>query len=575
VRQRGTALVACTLLLAAGRAAADVAVRSEVDAQRVGVLDQVELTVTVEGAAVQLLEEVGLPTLKNLRVVDGPAVSNRFSLVNGAATQAHVSTWVLQPLAVGPAEVGAVRVRLAGGDRAAPSISLEVVAGSVKPKQPRRRDPLFGEDPLESMFGPSRPLPEPKLFLEASPSRSRLYVGEALVLTYYLYTQVSVTDFQFKDAPQYPGLWAEGLERAKAPAAGEPVTAGGEPYRRFAILEKLLFPTRAGTLTIPAASMRVRVTPRGFFDRGTVVERVIKPVTIEARPLPAEPGFSGAVGRFRVSATVDRPRLALGEAATLRFRVEGTGNHKWVDRAPEVAVPGAKTYPPQSRSDLAADRSGLTGSRTWEFVVVPETSGELEIPALPFTYFDPAAERIVRGETAAIPLRVEGGTATGASVAPAAGLAARQGGPAPLRAELDLPRGRLRSLGGPALAAAAGLTLLLHGAIWGLGRLGERRRPGSGRASRRSVRGALHSLERAGRAGLSKESAAALVEKAIHEAFGAIEDDGVPPEDEGERAARQILQEVNFIRYAPQLGDYSEKIHDLAARARELVRRWA
>ena len=41
------------------------------------------------------------------------------------------------------------------------------------------------------------------------------------------------------------------------------------------------------------------------------------------------------------------------------------------------------------------------------------------------------------------------------------------------------------------------------------------------------------------------------------------------------RAARELLQEVRFIRYAPQLGDYGDKIREVAARAAEVVRRWA
>jgi hypothetical protein len=39
--------------------------------------------------------------------------------------------------------------------------------------------------------------------------------------------------------------------------------------------------------------------------------------------------------------------------------------------------------------------------------------------------------------------------------------------------------------------------------------------------------------------------------------------------------AQKILEEVHFVRYAPQLGDYGETIRELAARAREVVRRWA
>ncbi len=79
-------------------------------------------------------------------------------------------------------------------------------------------------------------------------------------------------------------------------------------------------------------------------------------------------------------------------------------------------------------------------------------------------------------------------------------------------------------------------------------------------------------MERAGAGGLSKEAAATLIEKTLHEVFGLLEG-----EEEGERgrAARAILQEVEFVRYAPQLGDYTETIRDLAARAREVVQRWA
>jgi hypothetical protein len=79
-------------------------------------------------------------------------------------------------------------------------------------------------------------------------------------------------------------------------------------------------------------------------------------------------------------------------------------------------------------------------------------------------------------------------------------------------------------------------------------------------------------LERAGGGGLTKEAAATLIEKTLHDVFGPLEG-----EEDGERgrAARAILQEVHFLRYAPQLGDYSETIRDLAARAREVVRRWA
>jgi hypothetical protein len=557
------------LAAATARAAAGDTVRSEVDARRVGIDDRVELTITVDG---QLQEEVALPALRNLQVAGGPSVSTQISLVNGALSQTKTYTYLLQPVLVGKAEVGPVRARLAGGERTAPPIPIEVVAGSVRPREraPRAGDPR-SEDPFSSFFG-GRRRPEPKLFVEAVPSRTALHVGEPLLFTYYLYTQTPVRDARFVEAPQYAGFWAEDLEQTNTAHAGEGVTVEGELYQRYPIIQKLLFPTRPGRLTLPASTLKLGIPPQGVFDPGGVVQRSTKPVVVVAEPIPDEPGFSGAVGRFRATATLDRSTLALGEAATLRFRVEGSGNLKWLDRAPAVSLPGARVYPPQVKSEIKAEPGGMRGAKTWEFVVVPQTSGTLEIPSLAFSYFDPQAGRILRAQTPALPLRVGGGAPAADSPAPptaAKGAAMSLA----LRADLDPAPRRLPALSGPALAAIAGLGLLVHAGIWGAMRWRERGPRGDGRsAPRRSARAALHALERAGGSGLTKEAAATLIEKTLHDVFGPLEG-----EEEGERgrAARAILEEVHFVRYAPQLGDYSETIRDLAARAREVVRRWA
>jgi hypothetical protein len=323
-------IAAAALLVLAGgvgRVSADATVRAEVTAQKIGVQDQVELTITVEGTGFRLLEEVAVPKLQNLRVVGGPSVSTQVQLVNGAMSQSRSATWILQPLAVGKAEVGAAKARLEGGDRSSEPIALEVVAGSVRPAaRPRAPDP-FGNDPFEQFFGGRRGAArEPKVFVEAAVARTRLRVGEPLVLTYWLYTQTSVTDLQFVDPPQYPGFWAEDLERPKTSNQGEAATLGGESYRRFPVFLKLLFPTRAGKLTIPATRIRLGLPRQSFFDSGGVLERESKEVEVTVDPLPEAPGFSGAVGRFRASAALDKATVGVGDAATLRFKVEGTGN---------------------------------------------------------------------------------------------------------------------------------------------------------------------------------------------------------------------------------------------------------
>jgi hypothetical protein len=566
IRGAWRAVAALLLALAPAAASASFTLRTGVDARKIGVEDQVQLTITVEGSGAP--DGIELPPLANLDVVAGPSQSTQVSIVNGRMSQSRSTIFVLQPRAVGKAEVGALRV----GDQTAPAIPIEVVAGTARPPQPQRQDPFgtspFG-DPFEEMMGRRREAAPARLLVEAAPSRTRLRVGEPLVLTYWLYTQTSVSDLQFKDAPQFTGFWVEDLERPQASPSGEAATVGGESYRRFPILRKLLFPTKAGTLTIPAATFRIGLARQGFFDSGGAVERATQPLTVTVEALPDVAGFSGAVGRFRASASLDRDVVPLGEAATLRFRVEGTGNLKWIERGPEVVAKGARVFPPQAKSELRTTAEGISGSRTWEFVVVPETSGTVEVPALAFSYFDPSAGRVVTAETAPLALRVEGGTvAAGLPSAPS-----RATGALPLRSELDLHPAGVLAASGRTLALAVGLTLLLHAGLWGAGRLRGGGRGGAGKASSpRSVRAALRDLERAGAEGTSKEQAAGLVEKALHEAFGEI-----PEEDEGERArvVRALLDDARFVRYAPQLGDYKDKVEDLAARAAQAVRRWA
>ena len=570
-------LGALVLLLAAGTPAlAESTVRADVDSRKVGVSDQVELTLVLEGDT-NLAQEVSLPLLRGLRAVSGPSVSTQISYVNGAMSQRRVYTWVLQPTAVGKAEVGGFDVKLAGGPQSTAAIPIDVVAGSVRPAQPRANplDPFGGQDPFDGMLGRRSNRPPPKVLVKAIASRDRVHVGEPVLLTYYVYTQTTITNLRAADAPQYPGFWSEDLGQPEGGPRGEPATLDGERFERYAFLRKLLFPTRAGTLTVPAATFHIGAR-RSLFDADQNVARSSEALTITALPIPEEAGFSGAVGKFRATATLDKTAVALGEAATLRFRVEGSGNLKWIDKAPALAVPGAKVYPPSTTSDLKPGPNGITGSKTWEFAIVPETGGTLEVPSLSFPYFDPSSEKLARTDTPPIAIAVQGGAAIAGAPPQAALAPARPTGALPLRAELDppaalLPRPSVRLVAGGLVAA-----LLVHAGLLAGPAIADRLRSRGGRtAPRRTSRAALAEIDRIRRDGLGKEAAAAALERALHDVFGPLENGGPAPPGERERAARAVLEEVRFLRYAPQLGDYTDKIREVAARAADLVRRWS
>jgi len=596
-RQRGVqgrvaavrALLACAALgaaatspgLAEGR---EVALRADVSARQIGVEDQIQLTITLEGTSLDLKEELEPPSLTNLVVVAGPAVSTQISFVNGRMSQARTYTYLLQPQGLGSATVGPVRAVLADGTRTTDPITIEVHEGSLLPKRrPAPRSPFpFGDeqDPFEAFFGQREPPRHATVFVEAEVDRHRLFVGETLRLTYWVYTQTALAGLEFAEAPRYPGFWAEALPRETAPPQGEPVTRDGQAFTRFPVYRRLLFPTKAGTLTIPAATFTVTVPRRtGFFadpfpSAASTLTRTTRPVAVEVEQPPTAEPFSGAVGQFRASAAVDRETVELGEAVTYRFRVEGRGNLKWVDKAPPLAATGAKVYPPQVKDAFKVTLDGLEGSRTWEFVVVPQTAGQLTLPAGDFAYFDPAARRVLRATTPAITVDVRGATAVAAAAPAAPAATAAEGTTLRLRGDLGREVSALPTLDNGAVAVVLGVAALSHLALWGFPLLAGRR-AGRARPAPRSARRALAEIRRAGRGGLTKEAAAMLIENALVEVFGEVPERPSPDDDERTATLRALLHEVRFVRYAPQLGDYSEKLRELADRASAAVARWA
>jgi hypothetical protein len=574
-RQRRRVVSALVALLAAPVAAVAATFEARVNATRIGLEDQVQLTITLADAAPR--GEITMPALTGLEVVAGPSVSTQVSFVNGAISQSRSYVFLLRPTGVGQATIGPAAVQLADGERRTEAITIEVVPGSVLPRRPPPVDPLeemFRRDPFEGFFGRrSQPATPPRLLVEAEASRRQVFVGEPVLLTFYLVTQTSVAGLELAEAPSFSGFWVEELPREDNPTPA-PVTRDGETYQRLAVMRRLLYPTRAGSLTIPSLTFRVAIPRRiGFFADPTgtgVVTRASEPVEITVLPIPAsEAEYGGAVGSFRLATSVDRREVQLGEAVQLRVAVEGKGNLKWVDRAPQVDVAGAKVYPPKVVDRLRATPAGLVGERAWEFVVVPETAGTLMLPALAFPHFDPAARAVRRAESSPIPITVR----PAAAAAAGGGISAPAPSTLALRADLDVSGVPGEPAAG-AVTAVLAMTLGAHALLLAAPLISRRRGRAGVRVGRRSTRALLADLRRAREAGVSKETAAATIERVLTEVFGDLE-----REEEGmselARQARSVVREARLVRYAPQLGEYGEKLDELVGRAQELVRRSA
>lgn len=581
-------------------------VRVVVDNPRPASDDIVRLTYSFTGPGVggSLRAPAELP-LKNLVVVGGPNTSTQISFMNGQLSRQASLTYFLRPSGPGPAEVGETTFKVGDKDVKAGAYLLEV--GTA------RRSPGAGpgpgiaeEDPFGRMpprgssrrAGAERNLPaeEPILAFVATPSKEASFVGEEVTITYELVTQAEVQGIEYVDAPQFPGLWAEDLERSDRPQARRD-TWEGRPVARFTLLKKAVSGLTPGSVTLPPAKIRigVRVAMDPFGDpfamlRPRVLERETKPLTLKILPIPGRPDFKGPVGQFGVSTTVDRRSIPAGEAVTLKVRLAGSGNLRTATDMPQLSIPGVKVYPPTSRTLPPRGAAKGGASAEWDFVVVPADPGKLVIPSVSFEIFDTAEKKLVVKRSEPITLTVEGaapqpvapaGTAAAPAPAPTAGSGSEASTTLPgvpptptpfpsagalARTTVQVPLWAL--IGGPVFLLAAG------GAVWALLRR---------RAHALGPAGALLAAE----PGETKERAVARIERAIREHLARrtgvsetapvstlldeLADRGVAPALREE--IRQLLSQADFLRFAPQLGDYTDEISRLRERTRTVLGR--
>ena len=383
----GAAFVALFLLLvaawSAAAGAAELKLRAEVDRDRIGLEDQIMLEVVVEGKMRGGKPEA--PPLDDFDVYPS-GTSQSMQIVNGSMSMSVTYTYILVPKREGTFTIGPWVLRSDDKEYRSEPITVTVgrqAASKSAPNTPQGGTPDAGGEPRE----------ERDLFVVGRVDKQNAFVNEQIIYTFYLYRAeraAQITNVNYSP-PEFQGFWVEKLKDSEK-----------QYYkmlngRRYIVTElsTAVFPTTSGKLSIAPATLQlvVMTTPFGFslFDRG--VERVLRTrdVTVEVSPLPAAGKpiiFEGAVGEaLQLSATLDRTEVEEGEPVTLRTRVEGIGNVKTFSKPRLPELPQFKTYDSDSKTDIqATDR--VSGSRSFEIVLVPKDEGEYDLAPLRLAYFD-------------------------------------------------------------------------------------------------------------------------------------------------------------------------------------------
>ncbi|MGB4743118.1 MAG: BatD family protein [Flavobacteriaceae bacterium] len=323
------------------------------------------------------------PSFKNFTVVGGPSQSINNSWINGVRSFSKSYSYFLAPKKRGEFTIGQATIEIDGKTYKTLPVKITVTAAIDKPKDPN--DPNY--------------IASEKIHLVAEISNGNPYLNEAITVVYKLYVaqNTGVRNWREIDSPRYNDFWSQNID-----VKGIDIKQGtynGEDYRYVVLRKTVLYPQKTGKLTIEPLSLDITVevpsNRRDVFGRSfmSTVNRTVasRNRVINVKPLPENgkpENFSGAVGSFDFKVTTNKESLKATEALELKVSVSGKGNLK-LFRLPKPTLPSAlEVYEPEHSEKVNTRTSGMQGTISDSYTVVPNFQGSYPIPKVSFSYFD-------------------------------------------------------------------------------------------------------------------------------------------------------------------------------------------
>lgn len=381
--------------------------------------DQVRLVFTVNS---QDIKDFRAPSIKGFDVLMGPSRSQQSSIqiINGKRTSnsSTAFTYILLAGSPGTYTIPAASVEVNGEKVFSNAISIKVLPQDQNSGNSGNNGGGSASSSRSQAAG-SR-ISANDLFITATASKTTVHEQEAILLTYKVYTVVNLRQLYGK-MPDLKGFHTQEVELPQQKTFTLEHYKGRN-YNTTVWSQYVLFPQQTGKLEIPSITFDGVVAQQtvsddpfdAFFNGGGHVEvkkKITTPkVVINVQPLPAKPaGFSGAVGEFKLASSINATGVKTNDAVTIKLTLSGTGNMKLIG-TPEVKFPqDFEIYDPKVTDDYKLTNSGLTGTKTFEYLAIPRHAGNFTIPAVEFTYFDLKSNSYKTLKTEAYNLKVAKG----------------------------------------------------------------------------------------------------------------------------------------------------------------------
>jgi hypothetical protein len=377
------------------------------------------------------------PNMPEFDVYSGPNQSTSVQIMNGNMTQTISYSYMIAGRKDGKYTIGVASATINNVKVESSPITIEVMKGSAPQNQHQQQQQ---QDPFAGLFNdPNQQQPQEKpnvsnedLFVRAYVSKKQCYLGQQITVTHKVYARTNMEQrgAQKVEMPDYVGFWSK-VEDRKGPIPVNVENLDGINYSVASFVTTYLLPQRTGRLEIDPIELdwvvRVRSKkPQSFVEQffgGGVQDVAIKikskSVYVDVLPLPEKgkpENFSGAVGKFAFKTELNHKTVKANEGVNLQVTISGTGNINLTE-TPKINFPeGFEVYDPKISENISYS-GGISGSKTYDYLVIPRRQGEYVIKDLNFSYFDPEKNQYVSIPSPELKIAVEKGDANSENAA--------------------------------------------------------------------------------------------------------------------------------------------------------------
>lgn len=329
---------------------------------------------------------------QNFRLLGGPNQSMEMRSINGVMRSKLSYSYVIGPLNPGNYTINPASITFENKVYSSQQIRIKVIKNNESNTSSTKKENKAAQR--------EKTLKE-NIYIRLHIDKKTAYQGEQIIATYKLYNKLNLMGIEAQRMPEFNGFYTKNIDLENSKQTTREVING--VLMQVYILQKtILIPQKSGELTLIPLEIDAVVGVQSTQSINTIFGRRFQseevrlllksnPIKIHVKPLPkgAPDSFNGAVGKFKFTTTIAPHQVEVNDALNYVIKISGTGNIPLIDNPVPEWPQEFEVYDPKLKSNIKISTQGISGSKTWDYLMIPRNGGDYTFKGLYFTYFNP------------------------------------------------------------------------------------------------------------------------------------------------------------------------------------------